>query len=518
MSVARLNLSNDLSLSQTAQAVLSHLHTLGVDIRGVSDDSRTVQPGDLFLAWPGGHSDGRDYIARAVAHGAVAVLWQDSADFIATSLPVPGFGLADLPHLAGELAHLIYAEPSQALWVAGVTGTNGKTTVSQWLAAALSADGVRCGVIGTLGIGFPGELQVSANTTPGAVTLQANLANMRERGAQAVAMEVSSIGLAEGRVNGVAFDVALFTNLTHDHLDYHGSMEAYGTAKAHLFTRASLKRAVINLDDAFGRGLAQQVASAGCPVIAYTQAAEAAEAELGMQVLRAGAVEVTSTGQRFEVSWGDQCLDVQLRAFGAFNISNALAVLGALLSRGVSLAQAITRVEQLLPPPGRMESLGGLRQPLVVVDYAHTPDALNQVLQAMRPAAQTRGGRLVCVFGCGGDRDARKRPLMAQAAAAHADQLIITSDNPRSEAPEAIIEQIWQGVPPSAHPKAVRECDRAHAIACAIGQADEADVIVLAGKGHETYQEVAGVRSAFSDWEHAQRALDTWQSLREAQR
>lgn len=383
------------------------------------------------------------------------------------------------------------------LFMIGVTGTNGKTSVTQWLAQALNALGRKCAVVGTLGNGFPGApggLVPGPNTTPGAHVLRELLPDFAQQGAQACAMEVSSIGLHQGRVAGIRFDVAVFTNLTRDHLEYHGTMEAYATEKAKLFEWPGLGHAVLNLDDPFGRELAAR-GRGRVQTIGYTL-----ENATGTdRVLRAsglsesgGTLAFTLDGVRF-----------QAPVVGRFNAANLLAVTGALLAGGERLDDIATVLRHIVPPAGRMQPVGGNDAPLVVVDYAHSPDALEKVLATLRDTTRARGGRLVCVFGCGGDRDAGKRPLMGAVAERLADAVVLTSDNPRGEAPDAIIAAILAGM--TGRP--LVEPDRAAAIECAIRQAEAHDVILLAGKGHETYQEVAGVRLPFSDLAVATGAL-----------
>lgn len=467
---------------------------------GLQSDSRRVAQGDLFLAMPGAQSDGRDHIAAAVASGAVAVLCESADGRAPAGAAVPCIGVSDLRGLSGYLAHEFYGCPSDEIWVAGVTGTNGKTTSSQWLAQALDATGVHCGVIGTLGWGVQGGLEPLANTTPDALTVHRMLAQFRDQGVRAVAMEVSSIGLDQGRVNGVSFAVAMFTNLTRDHLEYHGDMDAYAEAKAKLFDLPDVGHAVVNIDDAFGLALAQGLIARELPVIAYTRLGATLAA---CPVLAASAITGTPTGLRFSVRWLGERADVTLGMVGEFNVSNALGVIGALLSRGIAFDDAVRAVSRLVPPAGRMQLFGGVGEPLVLVDYAHTPDALSKVLEAARDTARGRGGRVVCVFGCGGDRDPGKRPLMGELAAKLADRVLVTSDNPRTEDPAAIAAMVLAGC------GAATECelDRASAINRAVATAAADDVVVVAGKGHEPYQEVRGERLPFSDAEQVVAAL-----------
>ncbi|PLZ01590.1 UDP-N-acetylmuramoyl-L-alanyl-D-glutamate--2,6-diaminopimelate ligase [Burkholderia sp. WAC0059] len=473
-------------------------------------DTRALKPGDVFFAYAVDGADNRPFIADAIGRGAAMVLYQpegfDGAPDASRSLAVPG-----LDGLAGEIASGWYGDPSDAMLVVGVTGTNGKTSCSQWIASALTGLGARCAVIGTLGSGMPGQLVHTGFTTPDAPQLQRSLAQLRSAGADAVAMEVSSHALHQGRANGTAFDVAVFTNLTQDHLDYHRTFEAYEAAKARLFAWSGLRCAVINADDAAGRRLLAQtrgkVRTIACGVDMRAADTPAADAWL-----RASGVRATEAGTAFRLQtsdWGDA--DVEVRTLGLFNVSNLLGVLGALLGSGlpgVSLERALAELARLEPVNGRMQRLGGRLdrdEPLVVIDYAHTPDALEKTLDALRPIAKARGGRLICMFGCGGDRDAAKRPLMGAIAERLADCVVVTSDNPRSEAPAAIIDQIVGGMREVV--KARRIEDRASAILQAVRSAAREDVVVLAGKGHEATQEIMGKKRAFSDQDHARLAL-----------
>ncbi|WP_142809315.1 UDP-N-acetylmuramoyl-L-alanyl-D-glutamate--2,6-diaminopimelate ligase [Tepidiphilus olei] len=484
------------------------LHRRGVFPRTVTHDSRQVQPGTLFLAWPGGKTDGRNYLSEALAAGAEAVLYEAGDGWVppADLTPVrPLIAVEGLRSLAGPLADRVYGSPSQSLWVAGVTGTNGKTTTSQWLAQALDALGVPCGVIGTLGCGRIGRLEDQGFTTPEAPQIHAWLRGFLDAGCVAAVMEVSSIGLVQDRVAGVRFDVAIFTNLTRDHLDYHGSMEAYAAAKRRLFECPDLQAAVLDVDDPVGETIARECVSRGLETWAVSLRGRPMLPGVRPLWLAQPPHEGTS-GQRLTLALEGRTLSLHLPAFGTFNASNALLVLGALLARGVELDRAVGVLGRLVPPPGRMQWIGGVAEPLVVIDYAHTPVALEQVISALMPTARSRGGRLVVVFGCGGDRDRGKRPLMG-AVAAQADAVIVTSDNPRSEPPEAILADILAGI---GRTDILVEPDRAKAIAQAIEAADADDVILLAGKGHEPYQEIAGVRHPFSDQAEAEAALARW--------
>jgi UDP-N-acetylmuramoyl-L-alanyl-D-glutamate--2,6-diaminopimelate ligase len=395
------------------------------------------------------------------------VLWEESGFAWRDEWRVPNAAVVGLKQQAGTLAAEFHGNPSEALWTCGVTGTNGKTSCSQWIATALGRQ-LPTAVIGTLGFGTPGSLHPLPNTTPDALEVQALLKKFVDEKKQAVAMEVSSHGLEQGRVNGVAFDCALFTNLSHDHLDYHGSMEAYAAAKEKLFDMPGLGAAVLNLDDMVGARLARRLKGR-------------------LRVIGYGFADRAAVGV-------DEYLPAKLlppdhtRQVGRFNLANALGVLGCLLAYGLARQEAMALVADLPSVPGRMQRIAD--QPLVIVDYAHTPDALDKVLQALRPVAQQRGGRLGVVFGAGGDRDARKRPLMGAVAMRLADRVLVTSDNPRSEDPLKIIEQIAAGE---------SEVDRARAIERMIGEAAPRDVVLIAGKGHEDYQEIAGRRLPFSD-------------------
>lgn len=388
------------------------------------------------------------------------------------------------------------------LFMVGVTGTNGKTSVTQWIAQALAAMGEKCAIVGTLGNGFPGALTASPNTTPGAAVLRELMPEFIRQGATACAMEVSSIGLHQGRVAGIRFDVAVFTNFTRDHLDYHGTMEAYAAEKRKLFEMPGISTAVLNLDDPFGVDLAARL-KGRVRTIGYTlEGALESGACLDNctdSVLHAVDLVETGAGIAFTLD------GVRFTApvVGRFNASNLLAVTGALLANGRSLKEIAAALAALAAPAGRMETLGGDAMPLVVVDYAHSPDALEKVLTTLRGTATAKGGKLVCVFGCGGDRDAGKRPLMGAIAERLADRVILTSDNPRSEDPLAIIAAIRAGM----QQEPTIEVDRGSAIRQAVAEADKRDVILLAGKGHEPYQEIAGVRLPFSDSDIAKSAL-----------
>ena len=395
-------------------AVLTELTLRGVRPTGIRADSRLLQAGELFIALPGAHHDGRAFIADAVARGACAVL---HAPGTVPQVAVPCLPVANLPQLAGPLASLLLGEPSHRLWLCGVTGTNGKTSVSHFVAQIMNAWECKCALIGTLGYGFPPQLVAGANTTPDAVSLQHLLAGFVRDGATSCAMEVSSIGLDQSRVDGVAFDVAIFTNLSRDHLEYHGSMAAYAAAKRRLFEFPDLGAVVINLDDAFGRELA--AACSGQPrSIGYTLEGRSG----GDETLAAEGLDFDDRGLSFRLR------GVRFHAplIGRFNAANLLATIGALYAGGETLPDIAEMTPRLAPPAGRLQTLGGDDGPLVIIDYAHSPDALEKALTSLRETATRRGGKLVCVFGCGGERDAGKRPQMGAIAEALAESCRIS--------------------------------------------------------------------------------------------
>ncbi len=427
------------------------------------------------------------------------MLWESEGFSWDGGWRVPNVPVQGLKARAGQLAHEFHGRPSESLWVCGVTGTNGKTSCSQWISFALSSMETRAAVIGTLGSGFPPGLDALGNTTPDVLDVHRLLAEFKAAGAQVVAMEVSSHGLDQGRVNAVAFDCALLTNLTHDHLDYHGSMAAYAAAKARLFDTPGLEAAVLNLDDAFGVQLAQRLAARGLRTIGYGLSGQPVDVSEFIHARHIEGGRVT-----IESSWGEA--RVALPLLGRFNVSNALGVLGCLVAKGIAFGRAAALLERLPQVPGRMQVVG--ERPLVVVDYAHTPDALDKALAALKPVAEERGGRLLAVFGAGGGRDAAKRPQMGLAASRRADGMVLTSDNPRGEDPRAIIEAIRRGIAPDFAARCEIEADRAKAIEAAIAGAGAADVILVAGKGHESYQEIAGQRLPFSDAAVAGAALE----------
>jgi UDP-N-acetylmuramoyl-L-alanyl-D-glutamate--2,6-diaminopimelate ligase len=499
------------SAADRALIILERLRGMEVRVIGLNANSRTVQPGEVFLAYPGARADGRRFIGGAIERGAAAVLWERQGFDWDSAWNLPNLPVDNLRALAGSLANEVYGRPSAQLWMIGVTGTNGKTSCSQWVAQALAEAGRKTGVIGTLGRGFPdittgstSALQADPNTTPDAITLQRTLADFARDDARAAALEVSSIGLDQVRVDAVRFDVALFTNLSRDHLEYHGDLESYARAKMKLFQARGLRHAVLNLDDALGARIARSLEGTAVQRIGYSLTRGTGQRAGLERHLEAHDISVGDRGIAFAVasSWGNARIESAM--LGRFNVANLLGVLGVLLASGIALAESASAIAALHPVPGRMQRIGGGDRPLVVVDYAHSPDALDKVLAALADVAHPRGGRLLCVFGCGGERDQGKRPLMGEAASRHADFVVVTSDNPRGEDPAAIIAEILPGVR-AAH---AVEPDRRAAIRLAVARSGPGDVIVVAGKGHEPYQEIAGERLPFSDEDEAMAALE----------
>ena len=457
-------------------------------------DSRQVQPGDAFIAWPGYARDGREYVAAALAAGASTCLVEEA--------DVERFGFVDarvasLPGLkacTGEIASAFFGKPTDTLDVIAITGTNGKTSSAWWIAQALAGLNKRCGVVGTLGIGEPPKLDSNGLTTPDPVLLQAAFARMRDQDFAACAIEASSIGIVERRLAGTAIRVAVFTTFTQDHLDYHRDMDAYWVAKRALFGFPGLRAAVINLDDAKGDALAAELAA----LEVWTTGVERLDARLTARDLR-----YTGEGLAFTLHEGGESIALQTSLIGDYNAANLLGVAGALRAQGHALADVARALARVTPVPGRMQRIGNGRElPQVVIDYAHTPDALEKALSALQGLAKARGGELICVFGCGGDRDRGKRPQMGAIAARLASHVVVTTDNPRTEVPAQILADITAGAP-AAIVIEVRE----EAIRAAITQAGARDIVLVAGKGHEDYQEVNGVRRPFSDVGEARAAL-----------
>ena len=475
-------------------------------IRRLTSDSRAVRAGDAFVAYPGESRDGRAFIASALAAGARAVLWESARFKWQRAWRVAHLGVHGLRHKVGPIASHVYGRPSSRLWMVGVTGTNGKTSCSQWIAQAFNQLGRRCAVAGTLGNGFPEALQAGANTTPDAAWLHGRLRDWYGEGARAVAMEVSSHGLEQGRVAGVEFDVALFTNLTRDHLDYHGTMARYRRAKARLFEWDTLKWALINLDDRYGAALVNKAQRPGVRVVGFGFEPAAAGSRVPRVQGRNLRMDVNGLSFDAVTPWGS--LRVQSAVLGRFNASNLLATLTVLLASDVGVREAERVLAALKPVAGRAQTYGGGARPLVVVDYAHTPDALDKMLMTLREVldhGRSAHAQLTCVFGCGGDRDRGKRALMGRIAARGADRVIVTSDNPRSEYPAAIIQDILRG---TARGSSVRVIEaRPAAVDAAVAAAQAGDIVLVAGKGHEPYQEIKGVRHRYSDAAAVEAAL-----------
>lgn len=470
----------------------------GIAVSALTLDSRQVRTGMAFIALKGQTRDARDFIPSVISAGAVAVFAERDERW-PESRVVAGVPVIVVDHLdqhAGHIAARFHDEPSRQMKVIAVTGTNGKTSVSNLLAGALVRLGEKAAVLGTIGNGLFGSLEKSTHTTLDAVSLQALLAGFRKDGAQAVAMEASSHGLAQGRLNGTCINVAVFTNLTRDHLDYHGDMDGYAAAKEILFRWPGLQAAVLNADDAVGDRYASVLANhVRCLRYSQNPSADADIKALG--------VEPSLKGLSMRVALGDGEFALEVPLLGRFNVSNILAVVGSMHAIGIPVSDIAAALRASRPVPGRMESIIG-DHPTVVVDYAHTPDALEKVLSSLREHVK---GRLVCVFGCGGDRDSGKRPQMGAIAVRMADDVVVTSDNPRSESADAIIADICRGTGTGA----VRvESDRHRAIRLAIHEASADDIVLVAGKGHEDYQEIAGVRHPFSDLHEVRAALATW--------
>lgn len=502
-------------------ALLAWLRACGAT--GLCADSRTLRPGDAFVAWPGAAVDARRFVPDALRAGAAAAVvefdglaqWRHEHPAAAFAvLPAPGARVASYAGLraaAGTLASAFWRAPSRALDLVAVTGTNGKTSTAWWSAQWLQAAGVAAGLIGTLGIGRVGAPLVATGlTTPDPITLQRALRDFADAGVRAVVLEASSIGIAEGRLDGTNVHTAVFTNLTQDHLDYHGTLQAYWAAKRRLFDWPGLRTAVLCVDDKRGRELAAALATRAADgeldIWTYSVNPGAQHARLRL-VTR----EWMPYGARFTVAEGAAHATFELPVLGEYNLGNLLAAMAVLRSRALTWSEIVRASHALTPVPGRMQSAWNATDgaddglPLVLIDYAHTPDAIDKALRALRPVAARRGGRLWCVLGCGGERDVGKRPLMAAAAERGADRVVLTSDNPRSEDPMRILAQMQAGL--RAPARAVVEPDRAAAIRLAVAQAAADDVVLLAGKGHETVQEIAGVRRPFSDREHARAAL-----------
>lgn len=494
----------------------NQLEDLGVSIKHLVSDSRRVRPGDTFLAYSGNKFDARKFIPQAIAAGANAILWERQNFSWDPTWQLPAMPVARLKEEAGFIASHVYGNPSKKLWLVGITGTNGKTSCSHWIAQAMAILNNKTAIIGTLGNGFPCKLEPTINTTPDAILLQQEMAMYLSQGADSVAMEVSSHGIEQGRINGSTFAVAVLTNLSHEHLDYHGSMDAYATAKEKLFLWPGLKHAVLNLDDIFGVELSRQLINKETQLIGYgfRQPKINSRSLGGIKIVRGSNLKVNIQGLEFDVEFETNLAHVKVNLMGRFNASNLLAVLATLLVRGYKFSDAVGAIQQVKPLSGRMEKLGGGELPVVIVDYAHTPDALEKVLTTLREilrnsqdqqVAETRKARLFCVFGCGGERDQGKRRMSGEVVTRLADKVIITNDNPRSEKPREIIDEIVAGT--NSKTNFSVEEDRRSAIYQAVCSARKGDIVLIAGKGHENFQEIDGNKLPFSDHETALQVL-----------
>ncbi len=510
-----------LELDSPAQAaVWLRRHVTGT----LRTDSRKLAPGDGFIAWPGAANDARAHVRNALTRGATACLVERSgvAAYHFDDQHIAAY--RGLKAASGLVAAEFFDRPSHRIDVLAVTGTNGKTSTVWWLAQALSSTRmhppVRCAMIGTLGVGHPpaasadadetpglGSLLATGLTTPDPVLLQASLRRFVDTQVSACAIEASSIGIEEHRLDGTLVRTAIFTNFTQDHLDYHGGMDNYWRAKARLFQWPGLRAAVVNVDDPRGAELAAGLDASAIDLWTVSCGAPAR--------LRAASISYTHGGLSFNVVEAETQYRLDTHLIGQYNVSNLLGVMAAMRALGVPLADAVAACQDLAPVPGRMQCVHVPGKPLVAVDYAHTPDALEKALAALRPLAQQRGGELWCVFGCGGDRDPVKRPLMGAAAAQGADHVVLTSDNPRSENPLDIMRQILPAL--ACHRSVIQQADRGLAITQTLQCAAGRDVILVAGKGHETYQEAAGLRLAFSDLAQVEKALAAWHASAPAQ-
>lgn len=465
-----------------------------IKITGISSDSRRLSPANVFFALVGETGHGLDYVDDALEAGAHAVVWDSSADVVAPDdAGVPLIPVAGLTTHIGEIANRFFDSPSMNMKVVGVTGTNGKTTVSYLAAQCMQLLGKSCAYLGTLGFGID-ELDTDTDmTTPACIDLHGRLASFRDAGAAYAAIEVSSHALKQDRINGVHFDSAIFTNLSRDHIDYHGNMRAYGEAKARLILDKNVSHRIVSLDTEFGQELADR-----CGRDVVTVSTRFDRIANGRPFIFVRSVVVTDVGSNVAVnsSWGD--FEFQLPLPGDFNVANALDVLALLLSWEIPLADACDVLSKVAAPPGRMQRIADSIAPTVYIDYAHTPAGLEAALRSLRSRC---GNLLWCVFGCGGDRDRGKRPLMGKAAARLADRLVVTNDNPRSESPGNIIADVLRGV--GDKPGAIAIEDRAAAIAYAIHEAADDDIVLIAGKGHEDYQLIGDQRISFSDYDAA---------------
>jgi UDP-N-acetylmuramoyl-L-alanyl-D-glutamate--2,6-diaminopimelate ligase len=488
----------NLSLSSLLENVYKVSKELERDITGLTLDSRAVQPGDLFFAFPGLQLDGREFISEAINKGASAVLAESDSVDVTFLKNVPVIPVKNLKFKIGSIATTFYGHPTKSLRIIGVTGTNGKTSCTYFIAQALAQLNIACGIIGTMGSGLLGNILPTGFTTPDAITLQALFANLLAQGAKVVAMEVSSHSIDLGRIEGIPFEVAIFTNLTRDHLDYHGDMETYGNVKKRLFDNPHVNHAVINADDAFGATLLTTLKDTK-NLFSYS----VNPLSTIVPQITASQIRSNPNGLSAHINspWGGG--DVQLSLMGQFNLSNILAVTTALCLLDIPVADVLKAMSNLKPVPGRMETVGGFEDaPLVIVDYAHTPDALEKVLIAFRLHVP---GKLYCIFGCGGDRDKGKRPMMAKIAEQNADVVIVTDDNPRHEDPAQIVADIMAGF--SQPEQVIVQHDRSKAIQDIIQCAVAGDGIVVAGKGAETYQQIGDTKIPLNDGEIVKQSL-----------
>lgn len=471
------------------------LKKIGHHLSDISNDSRHTKKNSLFLAYPGAHHDGRNYIEAAIKKGAKVILYEKKNFIWKKSWSVNHCPIEDLKAKEGEIAHTFFKEPSKHLHTIGITGTNGKTSCAFWIAEIQNLMGKKSGLIGTLGYGYK-KLKLHEYTTPDAISSHRILKQFKDKKMKSAVMEVSSHALSQGRVNGILFDIALFTNLTRDHLDYHLNFKNYFNEKKKLFFFPSIKVAVINIDDLYGKKLKTLLVKNKTKVLSY-----------GIKTgdIRATEIEYSNLGTSFQVKYKKQIYQVKAPVVGEFNVYNLLAVIASLIASGYSIQKIVKQISFISQVPGRMQRLGSKNTPKIFVDYAHTPDALKKALETLKKQTD---GNLICIFGCGGERDTGKRKDMAEVASKIADINFITSDNPRNENPKNIINEISKYMKGSYH----IEFDRHNAIKKAIKHAKKNDVILIAGKGHEIYQEIKGVRYPFSDQKYAKKALKTYKA------
>lgn len=503
---------NDQAMRMTLKQLLSDFceseYLPDVEVKGLALDSRYVEQAYVFVALEGGFDHGLAYAEAAISRGAIAVLCDAQHDqycqqilskIMTMAVCVP---VKDLHAKLSLLSNKFYGSPSEKLFVTGVTGTDGKTSVSHFIAQAMNASESPAAVIGTLGNGFIDQLGESTHTTPDVFSLNNMLAQFEQQGAKSVAMEVSSHGLDQDRVRGINFDVAVLTNLTRDHLDYHGDIESYKQAKKKLFIENHDRTLVLNIDDAFGSEIFSEF---GDERTIWLYGLNEVQAKQSKLFAYANHVENKPEGMKFMLVSSHGSAEVNLGLMGEFNIYNALACFCVLLQNGMNFNYAVKRIEKLQTVAGRMEVISKVDKPVVVIDYAHTPEALSQALINVRKHVT---GKVICVFGCGGDRDAGKRPIMAQVADELSDLVILTSDNPRNEDPTLIIDEIRQGI--NNELKLIVEEDRGSAIQQAINMASVDDLVLIAGKGHEEFQIIANKKIPFSDKQKAVESLEAY--------